>query len=75
MHVEVRQASDVMILDLKGKLTAGLGDQILRETIDELLAEAAEEVLLNLSEVRSSTAPAWASWWRGSRPPGASGRR
>jgi len=35
MHIEVRQAQDVMILDLKGRLTAGLGDQI----------------LLNLSEV------------------------
>ena len=34
MHVEVRKAGDVVIVDLKGKLTAGLGDQILRETID-----------------------------------------
>jgi hypothetical protein len=39
MHVEVRQIQDVMILDLKGRLTAGLGDQILRDAIDELLAE------------------------------------
>lgn len=40
-----------MILDLKGKLTAGLGDQILREAIDELLAEEKKKVVLNLSEV------------------------
>jgi len=51
MHVEVRQTKDVVILDLKGRLTAGLGDQILREAIDELLAEGRRQVLLNLSEV------------------------
>ena len=51
MHVEVRQTKDVVILDLKGRLTAGLGDQILREAIDELLAEGRRHVLLNLSEV------------------------
>jgi anti-sigma B factor antagonist len=41
----------VVIVDMKGKLTAGLGDQILRETIDELLAEGKKKVLLNLSAV------------------------
>ena len=51
MHVEVRQTGDVVIVDLKGKLTAGLGDQILRETVDELLAENWKKILLNLSEV------------------------
>jgi anti-anti-sigma factor len=51
MHVEVRQIQDVVILDLKGRLTAGLGDQILRDAIDELLAENRRKILLNLSEV------------------------
>jgi anti-anti-sigma factor len=51
MHVELRKTGDVVIVDLKGKLTSGLGDQILRETIDELLAENWKKVLLNLSEV------------------------
>jgi len=51
MHVEVRQKQDVMILDLKGRLTAGLGEQILHDTIDELLAESRRKILLNLSEV------------------------
>ena len=51
MHIEVRQAKDVMILDLKGRLTAGLGDQMLRDAIDELLAEGRRCILLNLSEV------------------------
>jgi anti-anti-sigma factor len=51
MHVELREAGDVVIVDLKGKLTAGLGDQILRDTIDELLAEDKRKILVNLSEV------------------------
>ena len=51
MHVEIRKAGDVVIVDLNGKLTAGLGDQILRETIDELLAENWKKILLNLSGV------------------------
>ena len=51
MHVEVRRAGDVVIVDLKGKLTAGLGDQILHDTLDELLAESWRKILLNLSEV------------------------
>jgi anti-sigma B factor antagonist len=50
-HVEVRAAGEVVVVDLKGKLTAGLGDQILRETLDELLAEGKRKILLNLSEV------------------------
>ena len=51
MHVDVRRAGDVVIVDLKGKLTAGLGDQILRDTLDELLAENWKKILLNLSGV------------------------
>ena len=51
MHVEIRKAEDIVIVDLKGKLTAGLGDQILRETIDELLGENWRKILLNLSDV------------------------
>ena len=51
MHVEIRKVEDVVIVDLQGKLTAGLGDAILRGTIDELLAENWKRILLNLSEV------------------------
>lgn len=51
VHVEIRKSSDVVIVDFQGKLTAGLGDQILRDTIDELLAEGWKKILLNLSGV------------------------
>ena len=51
MHVEVRKSGPVVIADLQGKLTAGLGDQILRDTVDELLAEGWKKILLNLSQI------------------------
>ena len=46
MHVELRKSGDVVIVDLSGKLSAGLGDQILHDTIDELLAENWKKILL-----------------------------
>jgi anti-anti-sigma factor len=51
MHVEVRKAKDVVIVDLSGKLLAGVGDEILRNVVNELLAEGWKKILLNLSEV------------------------
>jgi anti-sigma B factor antagonist len=51
MHVELRKSGDVVIVDLEGKLSAGLGDQILRDTIDELLGESWKKILLNLSKI------------------------
>jgi anti-sigma B factor antagonist len=51
MHVDLRKSNDVVIVDLQGKLSAGLGDQILRDTIDELLGENWKKILLNLSGV------------------------
>ncbi len=51
MHADVRRLQDVVVLDLSGKLTAGLGDQILRESLDELLAEGWKKILVNLSQV------------------------
>jgi anti-anti-sigma factor len=51
MHVEVRKVEDIVIVDLDGKLTMGLGDRILRDTIDELLAEDWKKIILNLSSV------------------------
>ena len=51
MHVEMRKTGDVVVVDLSGKLSAGLGDQILSETIDELLAEGWKKILLNMSQI------------------------
>ncbi len=51
MRVDVRQAEDVIIVDLKGRLVSGTGDQLLREVMNELLAASWTKILLNLSEV------------------------
>ncbi|HVO50621.1 MAG TPA: STAS domain-containing protein [Thermoanaerobaculia bacterium] len=51
MHVEVRKLGDVVIVDLQGRLLAGVGDEILRDVVNELLAEGWKKILLNLSAV------------------------
>lgn len=53
MHVEVRKSKDVVIVDLQGRLLAGVGDEILRNVVNELLAEGWKKILLNLSGVTS----------------------
>jgi anti-sigma B factor antagonist len=53
MHVTVRKAQDVVIANLKGQLHGGLGDEILRGVVNELLSEGWRKILLNLSKVHS----------------------
>jgi anti-sigma B factor antagonist len=53
MHVDIRQKGDVLVVDLEGKLVRGVGDLVLRETIDQLLADDWTNLLLNLSGVTS----------------------
>jgi anti-sigma B factor antagonist len=52
MKVDVRQVADVIIVDLEGRLVLGVGDEILRDVINELLAEDWKKILLNLREIR-----------------------
>ena|SRR6185436_448954 len=51
MRVDIRQAGDVVIVDLHGKLSAGGGDRVLKETLDDLLSDNRKKILLNLSDV------------------------
>ncbi len=51
MRVDVRQAEDVIIVDLNGRLVSGTGDQLLREVMNEVLAQSWTKIVLNLSEV------------------------
>ena len=53
MHVEVRKNEEVVIVDMTGRLVGGIGDEILRNVVNELLAEGWKKILLNLSEVTS----------------------
>ncbi len=52
MKVDVRQVDDVIIVDLEGRLVLGVGDEILRDVMNELLAEDWKKILLNLREIR-----------------------
>lgn len=51
MHLHTRRDGDVIIVELQGKLTAGLGDEILREALSEILSSGWRQILLVLSEV------------------------
>ena len=51
MKVEIRKADDVIIVDLKGRLIAGTGEELLHDVMDELVAEGWKKILLNLTEV------------------------
>ncbi len=51
MRVNVRQREGVTILDLKGKITIGVGDVALREAIHEALSAGAKKILVNLGDV------------------------
>ena len=51
MRVDVRKSGDVIIVDLDGDLVSGVGDEVLRQAMNELVAEGYERILLNLSGV------------------------
>ena len=51
MRVNVRQREGVTILDLKGKITIGVGDVALREAIHQALDAGAGKILVNLQDV------------------------
>jgi anti-sigma B factor antagonist len=52
MHADVRHADDVVIVDLRGDLVAEDGDELLRQVVDELVAEGWRKILLNLARVK-----------------------
>ena len=51
MQIEERVVNDVTILDLKGKITLGEGDEALREKINNLISQNKKRILLNLADV------------------------
>lgn len=51
MDVNKRQAGDVTILDLKGKITIGAGDVQLRNAVQEVMNAGASKVLINMAGV------------------------
>jgi anti-sigma B factor antagonist len=51
LNISVRQAGDVTILDLGGKVTIGEGSIALRTAVRNLIAEGKTKVLLNMSDI------------------------
>jgi anti-sigma B factor antagonist len=51
MQIEERVVNDVTILDLKGKITLGDGDEVLKDKINSLVLQNRRRILLNLAEV------------------------
>ncbi len=51
LEISERRVGDVIILDLKGKITIGEGDKLLREKITELLEKGERKIILNMARV------------------------
>src|SRR5262245_12173053 len=51
MQIEERVVGDVTILDLKGKITLGEGDEALKDKINSLIHQGRKKILLNLEAV------------------------
>src|SRR2546430_1936185 len=51
MQIEERVVSDVTILDLKGKVTLGEGDEVLKDKINSLVHQGRKRILLNFGDV------------------------
>jgi anti-sigma B factor antagonist len=51
MEIVERTVNDVTVLDLKGKMTLGEGDELLKDKINSLLASGKKKLLLNLEAV------------------------
>jgi anti-sigma B factor antagonist len=51
MQIEERVVDGVTILDLKGKMTLGEGDELLKDKINSLIQQDKKQLLLNLEGV------------------------
>ncbi len=51
MQIEERIVDDVTILDLKGKMTLGEGDELLKDKVNSLVSQGHKKIVLNLSDV------------------------
>ena len=51
MQITERQVGDVMILDLKGKITLGEGDELLKDKVNSLVNQGHKKIVLNLADV------------------------
>ena len=51
MQIEERAVGDVVVLDLKGKVTLGQGDELLKDKVNSLVNQGHRKIVLNLAGV------------------------
>jgi anti-sigma B factor antagonist len=51
MQIEERNVGDVVLLDLKGKITLGEGDELLKDKVNSLVNQGHKKIVLNLADV------------------------
>ena len=51
MQIAERAVGDVMVLDLKGKITLGEGDELLKDKVNSLVNQGHKKIILNLADV------------------------
>lgn len=51
MQIDERTVGDVLILDIKGRITLGEGDELLKDKVNSLLNQGHKKIVLNLAEV------------------------
>ena len=51
MQITERSVGDVMILDVKGKITLGEGDEMLKDKVNSLVNQSQRKIILNLADV------------------------
>jgi anti-sigma B factor antagonist len=51
MEIDERAIGDVVVLDLKGRITLGEGDELLKDKVNSLVNQGHRKVILNLAQV------------------------
>lgn len=51
MQIDQRTVGDVIVLDLKGKITLGEGDELLKDKVNSLVNQGHKKIVLNLADV------------------------
>ncbi len=51
MQIDQRAVGDVVLLDVKGRITMGEGDELLKDKVNSLVNQGHKKIVLNLAEV------------------------
>ena len=51
MQISERAVGDVVILDVKGRITLGDGDEVLKDKVNAVVGKGQKKILLNLADV------------------------